>query len=83
MAGPLRARADSGGWRHIGEVGAGVVRETGLRTIAAHLERAGGSGGRAAAAAFTEAAGIRHQLRRFREWVIRRRPGNRNGDAPG
>ncbi len=62
MAGPRRARADSGGWRHIGRVGAVVVHRTGLRIIVFQLERAAGSGDHeAVAAAFKEADGIRRQ----------------------
>ena len=52
MAGPRRARADSGGWRHIGALGGVVVDKIGRRTIAFQLERAAGSGGHEAVAGF-------------------------------
>ncbi len=85
MAGPRRARADSGGWRHIGRLGAVVVVETGRRTIAFQLERAAGSDGdEAAAAAFKKADGIRRQSGWSWAGLICRRPGaGGNGNAPG
>lgn len=63
MAGPRDGRADSGGPRQIGPFFDVVVVETGLRTIAVHLERAAESGGdEALVAAFKKADGIRRQL---------------------
>ena len=84
MAGPRHARADSGGWRHIGRLGAVVVHKTGLRTIVFQLELAGGSDGREAAAAFKKADGIRRQSGWSWAGLIFRRPGaGGKGNAPG
>ena len=85
MAGPLRARADGGGWRPIGEVADVVVRETGRRSIAFQLERAAGSDGhKAVAAAFKKADGIRRQLGWSWARLICRRPrSGGKGDALG
>ncbi len=83
MAGPRRARTDSGGWRHIGRVCDGVVHKTARRIIAFQLERAAaGSEGHEVVDAFKKADGIRRRLRLSWERLICRRPGDGNGNAP-
>ncbi len=83
MAGPRHARADSGGWRHIGRLGAVVVHKTGRRTITFQLERAAVSGGdEAVAAAFKQADGVRRQLGCSWDRLICHGPGDGNGNAP-
>ncbi len=83
MAGPRHARADSGGLRHIGRFGDGVVHKTGRRTIAFQLERAAGSEGHEVVDAFKKADGIRRQMGLSWERLICRRPGaGGNGNVP-
>ena len=62
MAGPLRARADSGGWRQIGEVADGVVHRIGRQAISFHLSRAAETTGPEALMALAEADAIRRSL---------------------